>query len=247
MYNAGVPIKSSVAGVAMGLVMEGDKYAILSDIMGLEDHLGDMDFKVAGTSKGVTGFQMDIKIQGITPEIMRDALYQAKENRLFILQKMDAILPEPAAGLSPYAPKIFMMTVEKEKIGMVIGPGGKIIKAIIENTGTEINIDDKGVVTIAGTDMEAIKRAASQIEAITEDIKVGKIYAGVVKKIMEFGAFVEIVPGKEGLVHISKLDFKRVNNVTDVVKEGDSVNVKVIGVDKFGRIDLSRKDALERG
>ncbi len=246
LFNAGVPVKASVAGVAMGLVMEGDKYAVLSDIIGLEDHLGDMDFKVAGTATGITAFQMDIKIQGITPEIMKEALYQAKENRLFILKKMDDILPQPETNLSKYAPKIIMMTVEKDKIGMVIGPGGKIIKAIIENTGTEINIDDRGVVTIAGTDMDAINRAAAQIEGITEDIKVGKIYTGIVKKVTEFGAFVELVPGKEGLVHISKLDFKRVNKVTDVVNEGDSVTVKVIGVDKFGRIDLSRKDAMER-
>ncbi|MCU0822179.1 MAG: polyribonucleotide nucleotidyltransferase [Spirochaetes bacterium] len=246
LFNAGVPVKSAVAGVAMGLVMEGDKYAVLSDILGLEDHLGDMDFKVAGTTTGITGFQMDIKVQGITPEIMREALYQAKENRLFILQKMNEILPQPEANLSKYAPKIIMITVEKDKIGMIIGPGGKVIKAITESSGCEINIDDRGIVTIAGTDMDAINRAASQIEAIAEDVKVGKIYTGIVKKVTEFGAFVEIVPGKEGLVHISKLDFKRVNNVTDVVNEGDSVTVKVIGVDKFGRIDLSRKDALER-
>ncbi len=246
LFNAGVPVKASVAGIAMGLVMEGDRYAILSDILGLEDHLGDMDFKVAGTTEGITGFQMDIKIQGITPAIMREALLQAKDNRLFILQKMDEIIPEPEKNLSQYAPKIVMINVEKDKIGTVIGPGGKIIKAIIEETGAEINIDDKGSVTISAIEQEAINAAVSKIEAITKDIEVGKIYKGVVRKIMDFGAFVEIAPGKDGLVHISKLDFKRVNNVTDVVKEGEEIMVKVIGIDKLGRIDLSKKDAMSR-
>ncbi len=246
LFNAGVPLKASVAGIAMGLVMEEDKYAVLSDILGLEDHLGDMDFKVAGTSEGITGFQMDIKIQGITPEIMREALFQAKENRLFILGKMDAVISKPESDLSPYAPKIVTINIDRDKIGGVIGPGGKIIRAIIESTGADVNVDDDGTVTISGIGKESIDNAIMQIEAITEDLKVGTIYKGTVKKIMDFGAFVEIVPGKEGLCHISKLDFKRVEKVTDILKEGDEVDVKVIGIDKFGRIDLSRKDALKR-
>ena len=246
MFNAGIPVKDAVAGVAMGLIMEGDRYAVLSDIMGLEDHLGDMDFKVAGTKDGITGFQMDIKIQGITPEIMKEALLQAKENRLFILGKMNDAISQPEKDLSPFAPRIVSMIVEKDKIGEIIGPGGKMIKGITERTGAEINIDDTGTVTIAAVDKNSLDMAVREIESIVEEVEVGKIYTGRVKKIMDFGAFVEILPGKEGLVHISKLDFKRVNNVTDVLNEGDVVDVKVIGIDKIGRIDLSRKDALPK-
>lgn len=246
MFNAGIPVKEAVAGVAMGLIMEGDRYAVLSDIIGLEDHLGDMDFKVAGTSTGITGFQMDIKIQGITPEIMREALLQAKENRLHILNKMNEVISKPEKELSLFAPRIITITVQKEKIGEIIGPGGKMIKGITERTGAEINIQDDGTVTIAAVDKNSLEAALKAIESIIEEVEVGKIYTGRVKKIMDFGAFVEILPGKEGLLHISKLDFKRVNNVTDVVNEGDEVNVKVIGIDKLGRIDLSRKDALPK-
>ena len=246
MFKAGIPVKGAVAGVAMGLIMEGDRYAVLSDIIGLEDHLGDMDFKVAGTSTGITGFQMDIKVQGITPEIMREALLQAKENRLQILNKMNEVIPKPEKELSPFAPRIITITVQKEKIGEIIGPGGKMIKGITERTGAEINIQDDGTVTIAAVDKNSLEAALKAIESIIEEVEVGKIYTGRVKKIMDFGAFVEILPGKEGLLHISKLDFKRVNNVTDVVNEGDEVNVKVIGIDKLGRIDLSRKDALPK-
>ena len=246
MFNAGIPVKDAVAGVAMGLIMEGDRYAVLSDIMGLEDHLGDMDFKVAGTKDGITGFQMDIKIQGITPEIMKEALLQAKENRLFILGKMNDAKSQPEKDLSPFAPRIVTMIVDKDKIGGIIGPGGKMIKGITERTGAEINIDDTGAVTIAAVDKNSLDMAVKEIESIIEEVEVGKIYTGRVKKIMDFGAFVEILPGKEGLVHISKLDFNRVNNVTDVLNEGDTVDVKVIGIDKIGRIDLSRKDALPK-
>ncbi len=246
MFNAGIPVKEAVAGVAMGLIMEGGKYAILSDILGLEDHLGDMDFKVAGTKTGITAFQMDIKIQGITPEIMREAMLQAKENRLHILNIMNEAIAQPEKELSPYAPRIVTMIVEKDKIGEIIGPGGKMIKGISERTGAEINIDDDGTVTISAVNKNSLEEAVKAIESIVEDVEVGKIYTGRVKKIMDFGAFVEILPGKEGLLHISKLDFKRVNNVTDVVNEGDEVNVKVIGIDKLGRIDLSRKDAMKK-
>jgi polyribonucleotide nucleotidyltransferase len=246
MFNAGIPVKEAVAGVAMGLIMEEDKYAVLSDILGLEDHLGDMDFKVAGTKTGITGFQMDIKIQGITPAIIREALLQAKENRLHILGKMNDAVSLPEKELSPFAPRIITMTVDKDKIGGIIGPGGKMIKGITERTGAEINIEDDGTVTIAAVDKNCLEMAVKEIESIIEEVEVGKIYTGRVKKIMDFGAFVEILPGKEGLVHISKLDFKRVNNVTDVLNEGDVVDVKVIGIDKLGRIDLSRKDALPK-
>ena len=246
LFNAGVPVKEAVAGIAMGLVMEGDRYAILSDILGLEDHLGDMDFKVAGTTSGITGFQMDIKIQGITPEIMKEALMQAKEGRLHILSKMNDVISAPEKDLSPYAPRIVSIKVEKDKIGEIIGPGGKMIKSITEKTGAEINIEDDGTVTIASINKDSLDEAIKAISLITEDVEIGKIYTGKVKKITDFGAFLEILPGKEGLLHISKLDFKRVNKVTDIVNEGDEVDVKVIGIDKMGRIDLSRKDALKR-
>ena len=246
MFNAGIPMKTSVAGIAMGLVMEDSKYTVLSDILGVEDHFGDMDFKVAGTTEGVTAFQMDIKIEGITPEIMREALEQARTGRLFILEKMDAVIAEPEKSLSPYVPKIKMIMVNTEKIGEIIGPGGRIIKGIIEETGAEINIEDDGTVTISSMEQSSIDSAEKKIRGIVEDVEVGKIYSGVVKKIMEYGAFVEILPGKEGLIHISKLDFKKTRNVTDVIKEGDEIDVKVIKIDKFGRIDLSRRDALKK-
>jgi polyribonucleotide nucleotidyltransferase len=246
MYNAGVPLKSAVAGIAMGLIMEGDRYAILSDIMGLEDHLGDMDFKVAGTETGITAFQLDIKIEGITPQIMREALSQALEGRLHILGKMNEVIAAPAKELSVYAPRITVIMVDIDKIGGIIGPGGKNIKSIVEESGAEINIEDDGKITISAVGPEAIEKAIAKIRAISEDIEVGRIYNGRVKRVMEYGAFVEIVPGKEGLVHISKLDVNKVNKVSDVLKEGDEVSVKVIGIDRQGRIDLSRKDALNR-
>ena len=245
MFDAGIPLKSAVAGIAMGLVMEGDKYAILSDIIGLEDHLGDMDFKVSGTSKGITAFQLDIKIEGITMEIMKKALEQAKEGRLHILGKMNEVISEPRSDVSIYAPKVFTFKINQEKIGDVIGPGGKIIKKIIEVTGCNINIDDDGTVTLSSDDHEAIKEAEKSVKAIVEDVEVGKIYDGVVKKIMDFGAFVEILPRKEGLIHISNLDHARVRTVTDILNVGDKVKVKVIKIDKQGRIDLSRKAVLD--
>ncbi|HNU92723.1 MAG TPA: polyribonucleotide nucleotidyltransferase [Spirochaetota bacterium] len=246
LFNAGVPVKAAVAGIAMGLILEGDRYAILSDIMGLEDHLGDMDFKVAGTSEGITAFQLDIKIEGITPEIMRKALEQAREGRLHILGKMNEAISTPEKELAPHAPRIIMIKIDVDKIGGLIGPGGKVVKAIVEETGAEINIEDDGTVTVAAVDKDSIDKALAKISAITEDVEIGRIYNGRVKKVMEYGAFVEIAPGREGLVHISKLDFNKVNKVSDILKEGDEVAVKVIGIDRQGRVDLSRKDALKR-
>jgi len=246
LFNAGVPIKGSVAGIAMGLVMEGDKYAILSDIQGLEDHLGDMDFKVAGTKDGITAFQLDIKIEGITPEIMKDALAQAKEGRLHILEKMDASLAKPEDEVSKYAPKVERLTVNVNKIGEIIGPGGKVIKKIIEETSADVNIDDDGTVTVSAVDANAIAMAVQMIKGIVDEVEIGKIYNGTVKKIVDFGAFVELFPGKEGLVHISNLDKNRVREVGDICAVGDKMKVKVIKVDRQGRIDLSRKEAMDQ-
>lgn len=244
MFNAGVPLKAAIAGIAMGLVLEGDKYAVLSDILGLEDHLGDMDFKVSGTTTGITAFQLDIKVEGITTEIMRNALMQAKEGRLKILDIMIAAIAQPSDSLSPYAPKLKMIKVNPEKIGGIIGSGGKNIKKIIEESGAEINIEDDGSVTISSMDQSAIDAAERMILSIVEEIEVDKVYEGRVTRIQDYGAFVEIVPGKEGLLHISKMDTKRVNNVRDIMNIGDKVKVKVIKIDDMGRIDLSRKDAL---
>jgi polyribonucleotide nucleotidyltransferase len=245
MFNAGVPLKAAVAGIAMGLVMEGDRYAVLSDILGLEDHLGDMDFKVAGTAEGITAFQLDIKIEGITPAIMREALAQAREGRLYILGKMNDVISQPEKSLSPYAPRVVIFKVPVDKIGDVIGPGGRVIKSIVEESSADINIENDGTVTISGYDAASIEKAVDIVKGIIEDVEIGRIYKGVVKKVMEYGAFVEITRGKEGLVHISKLDHRKVNKVSDIVKEGDEIPVKVVGIDKVGRIDLSRKDALD--
>ncbi|MCL2025928.1 MAG: polyribonucleotide nucleotidyltransferase [Leptospirales bacterium] len=245
MFDAGVPLKAAVAGIAMGLILEGDRFAILSDILGIEDHLGDMDFKVAGTSAGITAFQLDIKVEGITIEIMRVALEQAREGRLHILDKMNAVMPRHNSQLSPYAPKLKQIKIDPDKIGGVIGSGGKVIKKIIEDSGAELNVEDDGTISISSSDAASIEKAEKIILSIVEDVKIGTIYDGVVKKIMEFGAFVEFLPGKEGLVHISNLDHTRVKNVKDILQEGDAVRVKVIKIDKQGRIDLSRKDALE--
>jgi polyribonucleotide nucleotidyltransferase len=246
LFNAGVPMKAPVAGIAMGLVLEGDRYAILSDIQGIEDHLGDMDFKVAGTATGITAFQMDIKIEGITTEIMRKALEQAKEGRLHILEKMNEVISEPAKELSPHAPKIAVMKIEIEKIGEVIGPGGRVIKKIIEESGADINIEPDGTVFISASEQDAIEKAQLSIKGLVEEVEVGAIYKGIVKRITDFGAFVEILPGKQGLVHISKLDHSRVEKVKDILNEGDEVLVKVIGIDEQGRINLSRKDAMKK-
>ncbi len=245
MFDAGVPLKGAVAGIAMGLVLEGDKYVILSDIQGLEDHLGDMDFKVAGTADGITAFQLDIKIEGITMGIMKNALEQAKEGRLHILNEMNKVKSSPSENLSPHAPRIAVLIVDVEKIGEIIGPGGRVIKKIQEDTGADISIENNGEVTISANSQEAIERALNMVNGIVEDVQVGTIYKGVAKRITDYGAFVEILPGKMGLVHISKLDNKRVASVRDVVNEGDELDVKVVSIDDMGRINLSRKDALE--
>ena len=246
LLSAGVPIRDSVAGVAMGLVYENEKYAILTDILGSEDHLGDMDFKVAGTKKGITAFQMDIKISGITKGIMKEALDQAKEGRLFILDKMAKVIKEPVERISSYAPKILTYKVPIEKIGIIIGPGGKTIRSIIEETGANVWVEDDGTVTISSKNDEDAQKAYQMVKDLTEDVQVGKVYEGKVKKITDFGAFIEVLPGKEGLCHISQLDHKRVAKVTDVLKVGEMVKVKVISVDPHGRISLSRKDAMPK-
>ncbi len=248
MLAAGVPMKKPVAGIAMGLITEGDsyeKYAILSDILGEEDHLGDMDFKVAGTEDGITGFQMDIKIAGVTTEIMEKALAQAKRGRLHILGIMKETISAPAPKVSEYAPKIETMKIDVDKIGALIGPGGKTIKGISATYGVTVNTEDDGTVTIYGKTGKATDDAKAAIKAIVEDPEVGTIYQGTVKRIMDFGAFVEILPGKEGLCHISKLSRKRVEKVTDVLKEGQQIPVKLIDVDKMGRLNLSYIDAIE--
>ncbi|HXI09459.1 MAG TPA: polyribonucleotide nucleotidyltransferase [Thermodesulfobacteriota bacterium] len=244
LMDAGVPTTGHVAGIAMGLIKEGDQTVVLSDILGDEDHLGDMDFKVAGTENGVTALQMDIKIGGVTPAIMREALYQAKEGRMHILEKMKSAIQKPRAELSEYAPRITTIYVKTERIKDVIGPGGKNIKGIVLATGVKIDIDDTGKVNIASTDSEAAKRAIDMVRGLTAEAEVGKLYMGKVKKITDFGAFVEIFPGTEGLVHISQLAEERVKSVRDILKEGDEVLVKVIEVDKDGKIRLSRKEAL---
>jgi len=245
LMDAGVPIKAPVAGVAMGLISgEGGRYAILTDIQGVEDALGDMDFKVAGTENGVTGLQMDIKVKGITYEIMEKALAQAKEARAFIMGKMLAAIDKPRADLSPYAPRILTIRINPEKIGALIGPGGKTIRKITEETGVTVDIEEDGRVMIASADGEAKDKAVAMIQAITEDVEVGRKYHGQVKRIMTFGAFVEIAPGKEGLVHISDLANERVGKVEDVLKLGDEVDVIVKEVDSQGRINLSRRATL---
>jgi len=244
LMDAGVPIKAPVAGVAMGLIKQDDKVTILTDIQGMEDFLGDMDFKVAGTAKGITAVQMDIKIDGISREILQDALEQAKRGRLFILDKMLDTIPKPRKELSPYAPRIFTISIDPEKIRDVIGPGGKTINRIISRTDVKIDIEDDGRVYIAAPDETSGKKAIDIIDKLTEDVEVGKIYMGKVMRTTNFGAFVEVLPGKEGLVHISKLSKERVKNVEDVVKVGDDIIVKVTDIDRQGRINLSHKDAL---
>jgi len=243
MMDAGVPVKAPVAGIAMGLITKGDKHAILSDIAGLEDHFGDMDFKVAGTESGVTAFQLDLKIQGIGTEIMRQALEQARKGRLEILGKMNETLNKSRPELSPNAPRLLTLRIHKDKIGELIGPGGKNIKMLTEKTGAEILIDSEGVVTIASNDSGAAEKAKRMIEDQFREPEMNAIYEGPVKKIAEFGAFIEILPGKDGLCHISKISDKRVENVNDVLKEGDIVKVRVIGYDaKTGKTSLSIRD-----
>lgn len=245
LMDAGVPINSAVAGIAMGLVKEGDKVLILSDILGDEDHMGDMDFKVAGTREGITSLQMDIKIEGLSESIMQKALDQARKGRLFILDRMEETIKEPRPEISPYAPKILSLRINPDKIRDIIGPGGKVIRAIQMETDTRIDIEDSGIVKILGVDNESSEKALKMIKDIVREAEVGAIYEGTVRKIMDFGAFVEIFPGTDGLVHISQLDSKRVHKVTDVLKEGDKVMVKVLEVDRDGKIRLSRKAIME--
>lgn len=244
LFDAGVPMKKPVAGIAMGLIKEGNSVAILSDILGNEDHLGDMDFKVAGTRDGVTALQMDIKIQGITYEIIERALSQAKDGRFHILQKMAETISEPRAELSPYAPRLTTLQIPVDMIGAVIGPQGKMIKEIVKQSGAEINIEDDGRVVIASVNGEASAKALKMIQRIVEIPEVGKVYEGKVTRLMEFGAFVEFLPGKEGLVHVSQMDLMRVNKVSEFAKVGDIWQVKLIEIDREGRNNLSRKATL---
>jgi len=244
LMDAGVPIKAPVAGIAMGLIREGDDVRVLSDILGDEDHLGDMDFKVAGTAEGVTAVQMDIKIGGVTREIMRDALYQAREGRLHILECMGQALPQARPDMSAHAPRITTLKISVDRIRDVIGPGGKVIRAITADTGAKVDVQDDGTIFVASSDGESMQKAIDWIQSVTAEAEVGKIYKGVVKKVMDFGAFVEILPGTDGLVHISQLAPERVEKVRDVLSEGDEVMVKVLEVDRSGKIRLSRKEAL---
>ncbi len=245
LMSAGAPLKSPVAGIAMGLITDGKRHAILSDILGMEDHLGDMDFKIAGTNEGITAIQLDLKIDGLSFELMKDALEQAKVGRLHILDKMNEVLSAPN-DISPYAPRIMSLTINPEKIGALIGPGGKNIKRIIEETECEVNVDDDGLVTIAGANTEKCNEAVEMVKGITFEPEVGMEFDSVVTRIMNFGAFVEFAPGREGMVHISELEWHRVEKVEDVLKKGDDVRVKLIKIDDQGRLDFSRKALLEK-
>lgn len=240
LMDAGVPIQKPVAGIAMGLVkVKSEDYVILTDITGLEDHIGDMDFKVAGTNDGITALQLDVKVLGIKPEVLAEGLKQAREARLFILKEMEKALPAPRAKVSQYAPKVSVMQVDKEKIGTVIGPGGKMIRQITEETGAAIDIDEEGIVTISGMDSEGIKRAVAWIDGLTREVEIGEEFTGEVKRIQPFGAFVEVLPGKEGLVHVSRMSTAYVRDPAEVVKVGDKVKVRVVEIDDRGRINLS--------
>jgi len=244
LMDAGVPISAPVAGIAMGLIKEEEKVVVLTDILGLEDHLGDMDFKVAGTENGITAFQMDVKISGVSREILRKALEQARVGRLHILGKMKEAIPSPRKELSPHAPRIYTMQIKQDKIRDVIGTGGKVIRGIIEQTGVKINIDDTGPINIASSDEESAKKAIDIINGIIAEAELGKIYMGKVVRIADFGAFVEILPGVDGLLHISQISEKRIAKVTDELNVGDEVLVKVIEIDNQGRVRLSRKEAM---
>jgi polyribonucleotide nucleotidyltransferase len=246
LMDAGVPIKDAVAGIAMGLVKEGDEFIVLSDILGDEDHLGDMDFKVTGNEQGITALQMDIKISGINREILERALEQARAGRLHILGKMREVLSAPRPELSPYAPRCITIQINPEKIRDVIGPGGKVIRGIVAETGAKIDIDDSGRVVVMSPDAAACDKAIDKIKRLTEEPEVGQLYMSRIVRVTDFGAFAEILPNVEGLIHISQLEHFRVKKVTDVVNEGDQVLVKVIEIDKDGRIRLSRKAALEK-
>jgi polyribonucleotide nucleotidyltransferase len=242
LMDAGVPIKAPVAGVAMGLVLDGARHKVITDILGDEDHLGDMDFKVAGTADGITALQMDIKVEGITPAIMKVALDQAREGRLHILGEMNKVLSAPRVGMSQWAPSIITLKIDPEKIRDVIGKGGAVIRQITEETGTTIDIENDGTVKIASVIGTAGREALRRIELITADVEVGRIYEGRVARLMDFGAFVTILPGRDGLVHISQISDERVENVGDKLKEGDVVRVKVLEVDRQGRVRLSMRD-----
>lgn len=244
MMDAGVPIQRPVAGIAMGLILEGSDFVILSDILGIEDALGDMDFKITGDHAGITAFQMDIKVEGITPSIMRAALNQAKEGRTHILSKMLAVVPKHRESMSVYAPRIETMQIKPSKIGAVVGPGGKQIRAIIEQTGVEIDIDDTGLISISAVNLDSIEQAKAIINGITAEIEIGKIYAGKVTSVVAFGMFVEILPGKEGLCHISEFDSVRMETLSGHVKPGDTVSVKVLDINERGQLKLSRKATL---
>jgi polyribonucleotide nucleotidyltransferase len=244
LMDAGVPIKGAVAGIAMGLISDGKRHAILSDILGDEDHLGDMDFKICGTSKGITAIQMDIKIAGLSRELLTRALDQAKEGRVFILNKMTESLTGPRAELSKYAPRITTIKVKPDQIRLVIGPGGKTIKGIVDQTGVAIDVEDDGTVNVASSDPDAVKRAIDIIKGLTAEPEVGATYKGAVQRITDFGAFVELLPGTDGLLHISEMAHTRVDKVTDVMKEGDIVEVKVLSVDRDGKVRLTRRELL---
>lgn len=244
LMDAGVPIQRPVAGIAMGLILEGKRFAILSDILGMEDALGDMDFKVAGDAQGITAFQMDIKVEGITLEIMRVALQRAKEGLLHILRKMLVACPEHKREMSQYAPRIETVQIKPSKIAAVIGPGGKQIRAIIEKTGAQIDINDEGVVSISASDTRRIEEAKAMVRSLTDEVEIGKIYSGQVTSVVAFGVFVQLLPGKEGLCHISEFDVGRIDNLADHVKPGDMISVKVLDITELGKIKLSRKAAL---
>ena len=244
LLDAGVPVKGNVAGIAMGLIKEGDRFAVLSDILGDEDHLGDMDFKVAGTREGITALQMDIKIDSVSFQVMEQALNQARDGRIHILGEMEKVMRTPRGQISEYAPRIETIKIKPDKIREVSGAGGKVIRGITEATGVKIDISDDGTINIASADPEATKRAIQMINDICAEAEVGKTYKGKVVKIAEFGAFVEIFPGNQGLLHISEIANERVRQVSDVLKEGDVIDVKVLEVDRAGRIKLSRKALL---
>ena len=246
LMDAGVPMKDHVAGIAMGLIKEGNRFAVLTDILGDEDHLGDMDFKVAGTTNGITALQMDIKIQGITQEIMQVALAQAKEARMHILGKMQDALGEAKTEVSNFAPKLYTMKINPEKIRDVIGKGGATIRALTEETGTQIDIGEDGTITIAATDGAKADEAKRRIEEITAEVEVGKVYEGPITKILDFGALVNLLPGKDGLLHISQISHERIAKVTDVLAEGQVVRVKVLETDDKGRVKLSMKALTDR-
>jgi polyribonucleotide nucleotidyltransferase len=243
LMDAGVPIKAPVAGIAMGLVKEGDNYAILTDIAGAEDHYGDMDFKVAGSQEGITALQMDIKITGLTPQIMAEALEQARVARLHILNKMLEALPAVRTDISPYAPRIYTLHIDRQKIGALIGPGGKVIRGIIEQTGVKIDVEDDGQVNVAATDEAAASKALKMIKDLLAEAEIGKTYLGKVVRLVDFGAFVEIFPGTDGLLHISEVSENRIRDIRDELKLGDQVLVKVIAIEG-NKVRLSRKAVL---